>query len=73
MLSEGIENYLKSMMVQVRSNRNILLRETDWTQIADAPLSEEKKTEYAAYRQLLRDITENCPDPINVVWPARPE
>lgn len=30
---------------------------TDWTQLSDAPLAAEQKTEYAAYRQYLRNYT----------------
>ena len=39
-----------------RSMRDGLLVESDWTQFAeDNPLSDEKKTEWATYRQALRD------------------
>ncbi len=33
------------------------LQDSDWTQGADSPLSDEKKAEWAAYRQALRDIS----------------
>lgn len=65
--------YHESMLAQLRSNRNLLLRDTDWTQMPDALLSGDKKAEYATYRQSLRDLTENSPDPLNVVWPVKPE
>ena len=39
----------------VRGQRNAL-SESDWTQISDSPLSDSKKTEWATYRQTLRDI-----------------
>jgi len=42
----------------IRNKRNELLAACDWTQAADSPLSEEKKTEWATYRQQLRDITQ---------------
>ena len=39
-----------------RSMRDGLLVESDWTQFAeDNPLSDEKKAEWATYRQALRD------------------
>ena len=39
-----------------RSMRDALLAESDWTQYAeDNPLSDEKKAEWATYRQALRD------------------
>ena len=41
-----------------RVTRNKLLADTDWTQINDSPLSNEKKTSWATYRQELRGITD---------------
>ena len=39
-----------------RSQRNAFLSDSDWTQYAeDNPLSDEKKAEWATYRQTLRD------------------
>ena len=57
-----------------RAMRDALLAESDWTQYAeDNPLSDEKKAEWATYRQTLRDrftdktrISELDP------WPAPP-
>ena len=40
----------------LRSKRNETLSKTDWTQGNDAPLSEEEKNEWKAYRQTLRDL-----------------
>ena len=40
--------------------RDILLKESDWTQLPDSPLSAEKKAEWAAYRQALRDLPINA-------------
>lgn len=37
--------------------RKFLLLESDWTQLPDSPLSAEKKAEWAAYRQTLRDLS----------------
>ena len=50
----GNENtYLISRM---RQERNALLAQSDWTQMADSPLSNSKKAEWATYRQQLRDF-----------------
>ena len=38
-------------------DRNSLLFASDWTMLPDVPLSEEKRNEWIAYRQQLRDIT----------------
>jgi hypothetical protein len=42
--------------VSNREYRNQLLSSTDWTQLPDAPLSDEQKAAYGAYRQALRDL-----------------
>lgn len=36
--------------------RNFLLMDSDWTQLADCPLTDEQKARWNAYRQKLRDI-----------------
>ena len=43
----------------VRSERNALLSASDWTQLPDSALSDSKKTEWATYRQALRDVPAN--------------
>ncbi len=55
---------------QMRMFRDSLLAQSDWTQSADSPLTDSKKTEWATYRQALRDFpaswtpadTANFPD-----------
>ena len=39
-----------------RHKRSIRLEDSDWTQGNDSPLSTSKKTEWATYRQTLRDL-----------------
>jgi len=59
---------------ELRVRRNKMLGETDWTQAADAPLTEKQKQDWAAYRQELRNMTSD-PD-LNlsaVVWPTPPK
>lgn len=53
----------------VRYNRDKLLQASDWTQLPDVPLA--TKEAWAAYRQALRDLTDQ-PDPFNIVWPTPP-
>jgi hypothetical protein len=43
-------------LAMVRQDRDKILETTDWTQTADSPLSDLKKTEWATYRQALRDL-----------------
>jgi hypothetical protein len=53
----------------IRSQRNTLLAETDWMALSDNTLT----PEWAAYRQALRDITEQAGFPENVTWPTQPQ
>ena len=53
----------------VRSQRNQLLSESDWTQVADAPVN---KAAWATYRQALRDVTQQAGFPWDVQWPVAP-
>ena len=57
---------------QVTEQRLLLLRQSDWTQLADVTLSAEKKAEWNTYRQALRDITLQEGYPFNVVFPTEP-
>lgn len=54
----------------VRKKREVLLAESDWTQLPDVSIA--TKEAWAAYRQALRDITDQS-DPFNIVWPVRPD
>ena len=55
-----------------RLQRDALLRESDWTQVLDAPLTDDRKSQYRTYRQALRDITlhQNWPDLADEDWPT---
>lgn len=52
------------------SQRNSLLLESDWTQVADAPVD---KNVWAVYRQQLRDVTSQSTFPYSVQWPNSPD
>ena len=56
---------------EVRSNRDSLLSECDWTQFNDSPISGSTLTDWQTYRQSLRDIT-NQSDPYDITWPNIP-
>ena len=56
----------------LRHLRNILLRESDWTQFTDSPLTDSKKTEWKTYRQNLRDLPATESDPENATFPTKP-
>jgi hypothetical protein len=59
-------------LLNLRATRDNRLSASDWTQGADAPLSPTKVAAWKAYRQALRDLPSNTPDPLNPVWPAIP-
>jgi hypothetical protein len=91
---EEIENEIKQKMLkeqeeyennrdyekEFRSIRNDLLLYSDWTQLDNSPLSEEKKVEWEQYRQTLRDLPQNfedfesaVKDKNHPIWPQNPE
>jgi hypothetical protein len=53
----------------VRDERNKKLSDSDWTQVADAPVD---KAVWATYRQALRDVTIQETFPWDIVWPEQP-
>ena len=56
----------------LRHYRDTLLRESDWTQFTDSPLSDAKKNEWKTYRQSLRDLPATESDPENATFPTKP-
>ena len=59
-------------MTMVRSQRDGLLRSTDWTQVGDAALGDHTAEEYAEWRQALRDLPAVYSRVSEVVWPEDP-
>jgi hypothetical protein len=53
----------------VRQQRGEKLKDSDWTQVADAPVDKEA---WAAYRQALRDVTQQSGFPWTIIWPEQP-
>ncbi|WP_285906770.1 tail fiber assembly protein [Pseudodesulfovibrio pelocollis] len=56
----------------VRAERDRLLAECDWTQLADVPLDALEIGLWADYRQALRDVPGQAGFPGAVEWPVRP-
>jgi len=50
------EEKVEILKAQIRVERNKRLQECDWTQLVDNGLSTDKKAEWIAYRQQLRDL-----------------
>jgi len=59
-------------MSMVRSQRDGLLRSTDWTQVGDAALGDHTAEEWATHRQALRDLPSVFTRVSEVVWPNDP-
>jgi len=53
----------------VRTQRDEKLKDTDWTQVADAPVDKEA---WATYRQALRDLPSATGFPWGMTWPTEP-
>ena len=64
-----IDSETAQAAANVRSERDGKLDNSDWTQIADAPVD---KAAWATYRQALRDVPAQAGFPHNVTWPTKP-
>ena len=71
------EQILAGMRNSVREARTIKLADSDWTQLPDSSLSDTKKTQWAVYRQTLRDLPSTVNDPTaswdSIIWPTNPQ
>ena len=67
--AEGIAAKDAEQAKSVREQRNQKLKDTDWTQVADAPVDQ---AAWAAYRQALRDVPSQQGFPWDVQWPVEP-
>jgi hypothetical protein len=56
----------------VRVDRNGRLSGSDWTALADSPLSGVEEAAWFAYRQSLRDVPQDHDDPTDITWPEPP-
>jgi len=69
------------LLENLRSVRNKLLAESDWTQVPDSPLTEEQRGEWRTYRQELRNLPSSLTeeqyrelvrDENHELWPVPP-
>ena len=72
------EEYVKPLGYSwdtLRVQRNELLRESDWTQLADSPVKDtDQQLVWEKYRKDLRDIPATyAADIKQVAWPAKPD
>ena len=60
---------------KIRTRRNRLLSESDWTQGGDSPLTTQKKSDWAKYRTSLRTLPEDQSSKTkysDITWPTKP-
>lgn len=67
--AQEIEQRIAEKANAAREQRDTLLSQTDWTQVADAPVD---KAAWATYRQALRDIPQQAGFPATIIWPVKP-
>jgi Phage tail assembly chaperone protein len=56
----------------IRAHRTKLLGACDWTQVPDAPLTNEQRTQWRTYRKALRELTDQADFPSGTQWPEPP-
>jgi hypothetical protein len=69
---EALAQATRDKWIMVRTDRTAMLTSSDFTQLADSPITVEKRAEWVTYRQALRDITMQT-DPFSIVWPTSPD
>jgi len=62
----------ETKIIFMRSKRDGLLSGSDWTQLADSPLTDSKKQEWATYRQALRDFPDGWTPADTAEFPKEP-
>lgn len=67
---EEKDEIIKQYARMAREQRNKVLSESDWTQIADADLTASQRQSFAVYRQALRDISDQEGFPVSIKWPS---
>lgn len=60
---------LEKAWFELKDMRTRMLKDTDWTQVPDAPVDQ---AAWATYRKALRDLPANTTDPANPAWPEPP-
>lgn len=59
----------EQLAAQARAQRDVLLAESDFSQLPDAPVN---SAAWATYRQALRDVPEQPGFPQTIEWPVKP-
>lgn len=56
---EKLPSNAEELKTVLREQRDVLLKESDWTVGVDSPLPDDVKEEWKVWRQQMRDITDN--------------
>ena len=65
------ERALEQEADEVRTQRDVLLVESDWAVLPDAPVADGQA--WKDYRQALRDVPQQTGFPTDINWPTKPE
>ena len=65
------ERALEQEANEAREQRNVLLADSDWSVLPDAPVTDEQA--WKDYRQALRDVPQQNGFPTDIDWPVKPE
>tara|TARA_R110000824_G_scaffold398833_1_gene603394 strand:- start:1512 stop:1853 length:342 start_codon:yes stop_codon:yes gene_type:complete len=66
---------LENLLSNLRLKRDVLLKGSDWTGLADTALTNEVSAKWKLYRQKLRDLPKGLTTEFkikNAVWPTKP-
>ncbi len=66
------DDEIAAIAVTVRRERGEKLKDSDWTQANDSPLTDAKKTDWVTYRTSLRNVPSQSNFPTQVNWPTEP-
>ena len=69
-----MEQARQNALYALRRQRDAKLQASDWTQLPDVPLTDDRRAEWVAYRQELRGYLDTVTDPFNPpAWPVPPQ
>ena len=74
-MSDDMIVEITDIWTHARAKRDFRLETSDWTQMPDSPLSDEKKAEWAEYRKALRDIPQTYSTVTklaDIIFPEKP-
>lgn len=74
-MSDDMVVEITDIWTHARARRDFRLETSDWTQMPDSPLSDEKKAEWAQYRKALRDIPQTYSTAVklaDIIFPDKP-